>query len=79
MSDIKTTSSDDEKAIPHSDNGVLDTHYGDVEDPLEENEVFKKTHDGVNFRTVGWPRATVIFLKGSFSHPRILHLVLFNK
>jgi len=63
MSDIKHASSDDEKAIPHSDSGVVDTRYGDVEDPSEMNEVFKKTHDGVDFRTVGWPRATVIFLK----------------
>jgi hypothetical protein len=29
----------------------------------EKNEVFKKTHEGVDFRTVGWPRASVIFLK----------------
>lgn len=63
MSDIKHNSSDDEKAIPHSDNGVVDTHYGDIEDPLEENEVFKITLEGVNFRTVGWKRACIIFLK----------------
>lgn len=32
----------------------------------EEHEVFKK--DGkVNFRTVGWPRASVIFLKVIFA------------
>ncbi|KKY29087.1 putative neutral amino acid [Phaeomoniella chlamydospora] len=35
----------------------------------EENEfeVFKKTKDGVDFRTVGWPRAAVIFLKVIFA------------
>ena len=35
----------------------------------EENdfEVFKKTKDGVDFRTVGWPRAAVIFLKILFA------------
>jgi hypothetical protein len=59
---IKHNSSDDEKGINHG-TGVVE-QYGDVEDPLEENEVFKKTHDGVDFRTVGWPRASVIFLKG---------------
>ncbi|KAK8042440.1 N amino acid transport system protein [Apiospora phragmitis] len=34
---------------------------------LESHEVFKKNTDGVDFRTVGWPRATVIFLKIVFS------------
>ena len=33
---------------------------------LEDNEVFKKSA-GVNFRTVGWPRASVIFLKIIFA------------
>jgi hypothetical protein len=31
------------------------------------DEVFKKTADGVDFRTVGWPRASVIFLKIIFA------------
>lgn len=34
-----------------------------IEGTLEDFEVFKQTTDGVNFRTVGWPRASVIFLK----------------
>lgn len=34
-----------------------------IEGTLEDYEVFKQTTDGVNFRTVGWPRASVIFLK----------------
>lgn len=34
---------------------------------LERHEVFKKNAEGVDFRTVGWPRATVIFLKIIFS------------
>ncbi|KAK8028351.1 hypothetical protein PG991_005407 [Apiospora marii] len=34
---------------------------------LESHEVFKKNADGVDFRTVGWPPATVIFLKIVFS------------
>lgn len=33
----------------------------------EDFEVFKKTKDGVDFRTVGRPRAAIIFLKGSDS------------
>lgn len=64
---IKNTSSDDEKGHPESGSGVVEPYYPDAEDPLEQNEVFKKTHEGVNFRTVGWPRASVIFLKGTTS------------
>lgn len=41
--------------------GVMEDIPYDKE--LEENEVFKKNVDGVDFRTVGWPRASVIFLK----------------
>ncbi|EEB92418.1 hypothetical protein MPER_09075, partial [Moniliophthora perniciosa FA553] len=29
----------------------------------EDQEVFKQTKDGVDFRTVGWPRAALVFLK----------------
>jgi hypothetical protein len=61
---VKNGSSDDEEAQPAIDRGVVKPYYADAEDPLEENEVFKKTHEGVDFRTVGWPRASVIFLKG---------------
>lgn len=62
---IKNINSDDEKGHPETSLGVFEPYYGDLEDPLEQNEVFKKTHEGVNFRTVGWPRASVIFLKGT--------------
>ncbi|PSS22273.1 hypothetical protein M430DRAFT_49421 [Amorphotheca resinae ATCC 22711] len=34
---------------------------------MEQNEVFKKTEGGVDFRTVGWMRASVIFLKIIFA------------
>lgn len=61
---IKNQSSDDEKHSHDKEYDVVEPYTHDVEDPLEENEVFKKTHDGVDFRTVGWPRASVIFLKG---------------
>lgn len=54
-------SSDDEKVQPNYGTGVAEPY----EDPMEENEVFKKTKEGVDFRTVGWPRASVIFLKGN--------------
>lgn len=43
---------------------------GEVEDAVfdpkaeDDFEVFKKTTDGVQFRLVGWPKASVIFLKG---------------
>lgn len=30
----------------------------------EEYEIFKRGHDQVDFRTVSWIRASVIFLKG---------------
>lgn len=61
--------SEDEKARGDTTRGVVENYYPDVEDPLEDNEVFKKTHEGVNFRTVSWPRASVIFLKGKNSNP----------
>lgn len=54
---------DNEKNEINYDTGVLeDIPY---EKELEENEVFKKNVDGVDFRTVGWPRASVIFLKST--------------
>lgn len=45
-----------------------DARAGDVEDVVfdpkdDDFEVFKKNIDGVEFRLVGWPRASVIFLK----------------
>jgi len=51
-----------------------DHRVGDVEDVVfdpkdddDQFEVFKKNTDGVDFRLVGWPRASVIFLKGEYS------------
>jgi hypothetical protein len=46
---------------------------GDVEDVVfdpkaeDDFEIFKKTTDGVQFRLVGWPKASVIFLKVIFA------------
>jgi hypothetical protein len=62
-------SSDDEKKgavasstpSPSVAEGVLQDANVAADDDFE---VFKKTSDGVDFRTVGWPRAAVIFLKG---------------
>jgi hypothetical protein len=34
-----------------------------LEEELEKHEVFKKSADGVDFRTVSWQRAVIIFLK----------------
>ena len=38
--------------------------FGDEDRP---HEVFQKDIDGVNFRTVGWKRASMIFLKSMMS------------
>lgn len=56
-----------------SEKGPIDTETGTVEpvlldsDDIEQHEVFQKNIDGVEFRTVGWPRASVIFLKSNAS------------
>lgn len=39
---------------------------GDLID-MEKHEVFKRNTDGVEFRTLGWIRATVIFVKLEFA------------
>lgn len=67
--------SSDEKKGPPPDSQSFDVEHdafgasataGGVFDANEEHEVFKTTA-GVNFRTVEWPRATVIFLKVIFA------------
>lgn len=37
------------------------------EDVREAHEVFQKSTDGIDFRTVSWPRAAIIFLKIQFA------------
>jgi hypothetical protein len=58
----------DNKSGSDNINPANDYAVGDVEDAgfdsKEEFEVFKKNIDGVDFRLVGWVRASVIFLKG---------------
>jgi hypothetical protein len=61
-----------EKKVETDSSGASVDHgyTGDVEDPINYDEsdfeVFKKTTTGVDFRTVGWRRASIIFLKGAF-------------
>ncbi|KAL2678524.1 hypothetical protein Neosp_009271 [[Neocosmospora] mangrovei] len=56
----------DEKIRPHSpaDNDDAASGKGD---PVVNLEVFRQTEDGVQFRTVSWQRATIIFLKIQFA------------
>lgn len=44
-----------------------DVVEGEMEKTPEGQGVFKPTEDGVDFRTVSWQRATVIFLKINFA------------
>jgi hypothetical protein len=60
-----------EKKVEANSSGASVDHgcTGDKEDPINYDdsdfEVFKKTTKGVDFRTVGWRRASIIFLKGA--------------
>ncbi|RDW83484.1 hypothetical protein BP5796_04975 [Coleophoma crateriformis] len=49
---------------PHTPS-IMEGHVSDLKEDsdLEQHEVFKQTKDGVNFRTVTWQRAIIIFLK----------------
>jgi hypothetical protein len=40
---------------------------GETEKVSRPQEVFQQTEDGVDFRTVSWQRATIIFLKINFA------------
>jgi hypothetical protein len=44
-----------------------DNHEASVVGETYTHEVFKKTADGVDFRTVGWKRTAVIFMKLQFA------------
>lgn len=55
-----------EKAPADSTSPASDSEVaGETE--YEDHEVFKKTRDGVDFRTVGWFKACVIFIKVMFA------------
>lgn len=57
-----------------------DAVVGDVEeivlDSRDDFEVFKKGGAAVDFRLVSWPRASVIFLKGTCYPPKLLRFML---
>ncbi|KAM3069658.1 hypothetical protein ACMFMG_010378 [Clarireedia jacksonii] len=67
MTSIESPKADNEKDVNADFGRGVVEDYLDVADPLEDHEIFKKTHHGVDFRTVGWPRASVIFLKIIFA------------
>jgi hypothetical protein len=58
--------SDNEKGVApdigHGDFGPANAIAGE-----NDFEVFQRTGEGVDFRTVGWPRASIIFLKILFA------------
>jgi hypothetical protein len=56
----------DEKTAAHANAAEAEGAVDDITDDAERHEVFKK-NGAVSFRTVGWPRATVIFLKVIFA------------
>ncbi|KAF5004712.1 hypothetical protein FDECE_8823 [Fusarium decemcellulare] len=72
---MATTSSDLELSSPNKDESSMgkDGAFFEPTDPsihhgsLNNQEVFKKNTDGVDFRTVGWVKATSIFLKIIFA------------
>ncbi|RDW67535.1 hypothetical protein BP6252_08931 [Coleophoma cylindrospora] len=64
----------DEKRVSIDNKNAIDISTGNVEPffegpdvDFEEGQVFKQVKDGVNFRTVGWQKASVIFLKVIFA------------
>ncbi|GAB7352105.1 hypothetical protein MBLNU459_g2604t2 [Dothideomycetes sp. NU459] len=64
---MSSGSSIKEKGAHESDAHVTEDPEKIIEGTIEDHEVFKKTTEGVDFRTVGWPRASVIFLKVIFA------------
>lgn len=56
-----------EPDITNNGIGPLDEKHDEKHDEREAHEVFQKSTEGVDFRTVSWPRATIIFLKIQFA------------
>lgn len=56
----------DPKSISSCEQQHVEPEKGEVSRP-EPHEVFHATSEGVNFRTVSWQRATVLFLKIQFA------------
>lgn len=74
--------SDDKKeieAMPSSSPDHASIRAGSVKVAEDDFEVFKTTTDGVQFRLVGWIRASVIFLKSqSGTFPFISSPITYN-
>lgn len=58
---------DEKTVIQPVQDAVLDGSDAKPDTSPEAHEVFKTSSEGVNFRTVSWQRATVIFLKIQFA------------
>ncbi|OTB08997.1 hypothetical protein M426DRAFT_50894 [Hypoxylon sp. CI-4A] len=65
----------DHKSAPAS-NGSDNASVNEGE--LESHEVFRKTEDGVDFRNVSWPFATVLFLKTIFATGTIVPSAMYS-
>lgn len=62
MSQTTSEKSDAITPAPIRSSGSIDA--GKLENPEDAYEVFKRGDGAVDFRTVGWVHASVIFLKG---------------
>ena len=66
QADPKMTASTGKEIEPDDSQREVEseTIKGEILAASEKHEVFQKTSKGVNFRTVGWIQASIIFLKG---------------
>jgi hypothetical protein len=63
-SNEKVPSIGDKKNAVNIATGTVEPFFENSDDEFERGQVFKQVKDGVNFRTVGWFKTSVIFLKG---------------
>lgn len=66
MSEVNETKKELESSVlgqNRSDTSIHDGTISNDDAEREKYEVFKKTDGGVDFRTVTWQRATLIFMK----------------
>lgn len=61
---LDNSSLDEKKVVATSTPNIESGYTEALPSTSDDGEVFKKTKNGVDFRTVGWPRAAIIFLKG---------------
>lgn len=55
--------------VPHTTTAEVDETITYMHVEKEDDfEVFKQTTDGVQFRVVGWPMASMIFIKSMLLH-----------